>query len=65
MIDPNTDEHYHQSQLDLIYRFMQVNDNTMIVKYEKNGLRRFVLMGKCDGGDIAGRGLGRESRQCL
>lgn len=32
MIDPNNDDHYHQSQLDLIYRYMQVNDNTMIVR---------------------------------
>ncbi|MGN5882876.1 uroporphyrinogen-III C-methyltransferase [Staphylococcus simulans] len=32
MIDPNTGDEYHQSQLDLIYRFMQMDDITEIIK---------------------------------
>ncbi len=32
MIDPNSGDTYHQSQLDLIYRFMQMDDITEIVK---------------------------------
>lgn len=32
MIDPDQNDHYHQSQLDLIYRFMKMDDVIEIVK---------------------------------